>query len=62
VLKLSTEDAAKAVAENTAYMAMYCQDKEHLPIASDADYGTQAPDDGDRSGLHFAPANFLWAL
>jgi hypothetical protein len=31
-LKLSTEDAAKAVAEDTAYMAMYCPDNTNTPI------------------------------
>jgi hypothetical protein len=31
-LKLSTEDAAKAVAENMAYMAMYCRDNTNTPI------------------------------
>lgn len=31
-LKLSTEGARKAVAENTAYMAMSCQDNTNTPI------------------------------
>lgn len=31
-LKLSIEDAAEAVAENTAYTAMYCRDNISTPI------------------------------
>jgi hypothetical protein len=31
-LKSSTEDAAKAVVENTACMAMYCPDSTNTPI------------------------------
>jgi hypothetical protein len=30
-LKLFTEDAAKAVAENTANIARYCQDNTNIP-------------------------------
>jgi hypothetical protein len=31
-LKLSTEEATKAVAENTAKMAMYCRDNTNTPV------------------------------
>jgi len=31
-LKLSTEDAAEAVAENTAYVAIYRQDNTNTPV------------------------------